>query len=699
MIVEGHDLSYIDLFREEIPKRPGYWCEKLFGIKPWPKQEAFMASVLNNRLTCVPTGHAVGKSAASSVLAPMWLLSHFPAFVIVTGADWNEVKRVVMLPMQHVINQSEYFSGFKKPGVTQWIPIPGIKWGVLSISPDRPEGAHGYHGDDGTLVMIDEASALDAPIYSALSSLLTGERDSMVMLGNPLRPDGPFADAIKSKMWVTINISSMDTPNYIEGKSVIPGLASRVWVDERRKEYGEGSIEWNSRILGLVPDQSEDTFIPVSLFESTLDRVNEPEGIRVMALDVAFSETGDLTFWLIRNDTQILHMEWLRGSSEINTVMRTDQLRKEYGTVKHYVDDIGVGHAIASRCKEEGIPNVIRVHGGKRAHNSIDYFNARAEMWARMKTGLKTLSIPVKYETQLRDMTAIKRELTGRKQMQLEDKKKLKARLNRSPDGPDALAMTYYAPVGDQLFPMIYPDTHTVASNLSLIWNEREWILRRTGGIIAHSTYRDDPGVLCRAIWHSRRDMSSCLWVHIDADGCWTVVRSYQSNQKLPDFISSVNELSQDDGVAHHYSYDVASASYGSSRAGDRSFMDVIHDTIDKLDSREYPWHVTAKRLAHSAGLDDIDKMLLSTLAMYPDHEYWVDSDDTVDLYTHTDSMLVFGKDSVIVLKEMEDARLKELGAQADEDDDKPEDAVGGGGGFVRCLRQLCVEGACYVSR
>lgn len=698
MIVNGHDLSYIDYFREDIPKRPGYYAKEFFGITLWPKQEMIVSAILNNRLVCVPTGHSIGKSCLASVLCPLWLLSHFPSFVVVTGADWDNVKNLVLLPMTHIVSQSKHFSEFAKPGREKWLPIPGVKWGVIGRSPTILEGASGYHGEDGTLVISDESSAMERKIFVAYQSLLTSERDAFLMLGNPLRPDGPFREAANSKRWITLHISSLETPNYIQGKEVIPGLASRVWVEEMRDMYGEGTVDWNARVLGQFPDQAEDTFIAVSLFDRPFSIPKpKPQGPKVMSVDVAFSGSGDESFWTIRDDVMVHRMEFRRGFTEAQIVGLTREMYEEFGTVAHFIDDIGLGHAIATDVKHAGVPNVVRVRGSARAHDSVNFFNARAEMWIKMRKALHTLYIPPQYKEKLREMTSIKREWTGKKQFKLEPKDKFKARIGKSPDGPDSLAMTYYAQAGDALFPMVDKQVHTVGADMSLHCEYSRWIIRRKGGIIPYGESLDSNGDLCRAIWHSRRDASYCIWVHIDEEGCWTVFRSYRSEQNLPDFIKTITGMSSDDGESHRYTWDTASAAYGSSSVADRSFIDVIRDIMDGLDSSQTPYMVGSKRLSHAAGLDEIDKMLLTTLAQFPDHDWWTESDDSIGLYESSDSMIVFA-DGGDVLEDLASARLRELGATADDSDDKPEEAIAGGGGFVRCLRQLCVEGACYVS-
>jgi len=68
----------------------------------------------------------------------------------------------------------------------------------------------------------------------------------------------------KPGAWNVIHVSSMDSPNIKLGREVIPNLASEEWLIEARHIYKEGTAEWSSRVLGLVPNETDETLIPLS---------------------------------------------------------------------------------------------------------------------------------------------------------------------------------------------------------------------------------------------------------------------------------------------------------------------------------------------------------------------------------------------------------------------------------------------------
>ena len=56
------------------------------------------------------------------------------------------------------------------------------------------------------------------------------------MFSNPTRTSGTFFDAFHSKkqFYRCIHVSSEETPNVVLGRMVIPGLAGRAWIEEKK---------------------------------------------------------------------------------------------------------------------------------------------------------------------------------------------------------------------------------------------------------------------------------------------------------------------------------------------------------------------------------------------------------------------------------------------------------------------------------
>jgi hypothetical protein len=110
-----------------------------------------------------------------------------------------------------------------------------------------------------------------------------------------------------------------------------------------------------------------------------------------------------------------------------------------------FVDATGasLGGAIVSRLRELGFNNVHGVQFSGKADEDEKYFNKRAEMWCRMRDWMPLGSIPDD-EALEQDLVApddIARDSHNRER--LESKQDMKKRGIRSPDGGDALALTF----------------------------------------------------------------------------------------------------------------------------------------------------------------------------------------------------------------------------------------------------------------
>lgn len=112
-----------------------------------------------------------------------------------------------------------------------------------------------------------------------------------------------------------------------------------------------------------------------------------------------------------------------------------------------FIDRIGIGAGIVDRLHELNIP-VIGVHSGERANESDIYENKRAEMWWNMKEWVEDHPNRLPNDAALiSDLIAPQPAVTSKSKRLLESKKDMKKRGIRSPDGGDALALTFAEPV------------------------------------------------------------------------------------------------------------------------------------------------------------------------------------------------------------------------------------------------------------
>ena len=253
---------------------------QVLDIKPqhvWPKMREVAESVRDNQFTAVPAGHSVSKTYGAARIA-VWFKTCFePSTVITTAPSDNQVRNQLWREIHMAYAGAKIKLGGKittlmwdvKPSQKTLDLLPPEKranWEKnfaigFSTSPDSATDhvtkMAGWH-NEWILIILDEAGGIMPQIWkTALEALVINKQCKVLAIGNPTDPYSRFADVCKSDRWNVIPISVRDTPNYIQGRNVIPGLADRDYEAMIVGEYGEGSNEHKIRCLGQFPTYSE----------------------------------------------------------------------------------------------------------------------------------------------------------------------------------------------------------------------------------------------------------------------------------------------------------------------------------------------------------------------------------------------------------------------------------------------------------
>jgi hypothetical protein len=141
-------------------------------------------------------------------------------------------------------------------------PFSKRKWFAFGIStkPDtvsqEATRLQGHH-NEYFLKIIDEAAGVHPAIWKVMDHIGSKDFDRTVAIGNPVSAKGEFADAINDPTWNYINVSVLDTPNYINSSSEIPQVYGREYEREIRLKYGEDSDEYRVRVKGLLSQKAQ----------------------------------------------------------------------------------------------------------------------------------------------------------------------------------------------------------------------------------------------------------------------------------------------------------------------------------------------------------------------------------------------------------------------------------------------------------
>lgn len=271
-------------------------CNDPFGVaKPfelWEAQKRAARAVVKNRRVARRSGHKVGKSKLAAALVIWWCLTRGMARGILTAPTSRQVKKALWYEIRRFwIESPKLRLLMPEPALD---PETGVRWddgrelfGFTASSADMVSGP----GGPNVFVVVDEASGVPRDVWEALQGIRAGG-GKVFALGNPTQTSGWFYDAFHERRdgWDLDVISSKETPNYVSGEQLIPGLADREFEQEIRGDYGDDSPAYDVRVLGNFPKLVANAVIglgAVELARLRWDDTDDDAATLELGIDVA----------------------------------------------------------------------------------------------------------------------------------------------------------------------------------------------------------------------------------------------------------------------------------------------------------------------------------------------------------------------------------------------------------------------------
>lgn len=258
---------------------PQGFCERFLRIRIgaelvpfrlWAKQGQLAKAIAAFRRVACRSGHKVGKSALAAALAIWWACTRPSARVILTAPTSRQIKKAVWYEVRRFwANSPDLQKIMPAPGLD---PETGVRWAdgreLFGFSAENADAVSGPGGPE-VFVVIDEGSGVSLEVWEALQGIRAGG-GKVLALGNPTQTSGWFFDAFHEKRegWDLHAIASTETPNFVEGREVIPGLAGREFEQEIRDDYGVDSPTYALRVLGEFPQSVANAVIGLGMVES-----------------------------------------------------------------------------------------------------------------------------------------------------------------------------------------------------------------------------------------------------------------------------------------------------------------------------------------------------------------------------------------------------------------------------------------------
>ena len=462
---------------------PVAFFRDILGQQPWARQVELLEAVRDHKRVAVCSGHKVGKSNSAAGIA-LWFYASFPdARVVMTSTTSRQVDQILWRELRMMRARGGRCVDCKREdprGVTIPRPCPhsaeiegdqgelartGLKSPdfreIVGFTAREAEAVAGISGPQ-LLYIVDEASGVDDQIFEAIEGNRAGGA-RIVLLSNGTRNEGEFYAAFtsKSNYYHTLRISSEESPNVVEGREVIPGLASLEWIEEKRLEWGEESPLYKVRVKGLHAELEDAKIFSIHAIEMAERRWSDtPEAGRLfVGLDPAGeSGLGDDSCMSARRGLKQLCLETQRGLNDdrhlVHLLLFLDRFRLPREVPVVVLDREGsIGSSLWGllRHYSELHPQAFEIVAVRSSDRAIRrpqvYDRVRDELAANLENWFRdggAILEDVKLANELHALEW-KQAVNGR--LKLTPKDALRKLLGRSPDRYDATALSVWEPL------------------------------------------------------------------------------------------------------------------------------------------------------------------------------------------------------------------------------------------------------------
>lgn len=441
---------------------PVGWCDRWLGATFWEAQKRIAEALVDYREVDVVTGHGVGKDYLAARLTLWWLCTHPDGIVLTTSAGERQVCYVLWGEIRAA------YAKAKAPIGGQLAPVaPELRFGpkhyALGMVSKDTNAMGGFH-EQYVLAIEDEAAGVSDAADQAMMGCASSANSRVLRIGNPTcGPTHQFAKSCARGhdpgKHITIVIPTTDTPNYIEGREVVPGLSGREYVESMAKKYGAGSAIYQARVGAKFPAAAADGLITYDHLNASRERAEREQDVSTspkrIGCDVARMGDDLTVVYICQGSKAWIPEGGIMSKKDGPTIAQyLADIAAQEGSPSIAFDSGGVGASVLDSLimlQDSGVigadveicPNDF----GSRSTDPAEYADRRTELWWLMRDWLKDEGAMDCDEELELELLSPKYKWSGRAK-RLEPKESIKARIGRSPDRADALALAISGHVG-----------------------------------------------------------------------------------------------------------------------------------------------------------------------------------------------------------------------------------------------------------
>ena len=451
-------------------ERPQTYFDEVLGVKAiWKLQDdlltAIPRAIKQHKHIYIGSGHSLGKDFICGGI-PLWFNHCYErSIAIMTAPTDRQVKKIMWGEMlSHWKNKKIDLGG--TPYANPYFEIRKEDWYTIGFT-TKETGAskeaaggkfQGFHAPH-ICIIVSEAQAVEDTIYDQIDGVATSEDVLVIFIGNPTRARGRFAKGLKDKKTnIVFHFSCLENPNYIHKREVIPGLASHHWVEDKRQKWGVNDPRWFGRVLGQIPDIAISTVIgesDISLMKAKHGMLAPYGNNAGVAVDPSGEGVDNNEFMAGKNGEVTKTISKTNMAPSVSAITAVELCKEINGNfVIVDCDGIGVGtwQELNKLSPEylQGI-QIIKFHGS--APSQVEewdhkvYQNMRAEAAFVTQKRARDGKAAINREDKelIEDLMEEEYFENNRGLIQIEDKKDIKERLERSPGKGDAYKMLQWA--------------------------------------------------------------------------------------------------------------------------------------------------------------------------------------------------------------------------------------------------------------
>jgi len=426
----GHDLSFVlGHSRLEAQTRPIWFAEQILNLRTlegeetleespasswaldlWQKElfeacadvarhKIGLPTVVNHdgrNLITVRSMHGPGKTFTAAGVIHWFGFSFHQPLIVMTAPKLQQVKTQLISDFERIRQRAVLgYKDLMQVDATKitWANDPS--WVALAETARQPENLQGKHRPH-ICVVVDEASGVPESLWPVIfAALSSGEIALLLMIGNPTRLTGTFANShlkpsIKDQYY-QLHVSLDKTKRVL-----------RSWVDKMARQYGENSPVYKVRCLGEFADSYENQLIALQWIVDALERELHADGSvprKRISIDVADGGECETIITLATHYQTFVRIDKQLAYSfppAVSPIMAAEEAARlwellEYSAARGddlVVDSIGVGAGTAGHLMSLGLP-VITHRGGAPSDNPKLWRNRRVQSYLSMRNALR----------------------------------------------------------------------------------------------------------------------------------------------------------------------------------------------------------------------------------------------------------------------------------------------------------------------